>query len=142
MCQSEDLWPDLDFPHVRSPHTILREQAAFLTTKSKGLIVGRVTRFTHKEDFGAAVSVITLDLQVPALGNYSYQLLSLEHDPVLLYPVKSADGTELENEEALKTYLQSAFNSHDTRNVLRSLISQSSEAKPDSARTTQDTVPF
>jgi hypothetical protein len=67
----ESFWAIPDSTTLRTPLSILREQAAALTEQTKGVIVGSVeTRASN-----GSLDVI-LNLVVPALNDYRYRILS------------------------------------------------------------------
>jgi hypothetical protein len=79
----KNLWGDLgSLAIVRTPKTVLEEQAALLTEATKGLLVGRVLDETQGESFHYDLAVI-----VPALNNYKYTILSVIHS-LKIYPVR------------------------------------------------------
>jgi hypothetical protein len=127
MAAQSDLWGDFQVAEVRTPVSILREQAALLGPKTKNIIEARVStqardgRFYH-----------SFDLMVPALDNYTYELFSVDHD-VTLYPVftaKDAMSTFRGNQISLKTeeeftdWLGHRLSSHETRKIISSLLAQ------------------
>jgi hypothetical protein len=124
---NRDLWPDnLSIAGLRAPVTILREQAGFLSHKTKHLVEGLVKsktsdnhRFSH--DFY---------LVAPALDRYRFLLLSIEHDTDF-YPLKmsseSNPETTVNSEEELMTKLAQLFSSEKTQRVIHALLAQSQE---------------
>ena len=107
-----DLWGDLPNANdIRTPHSILLEQANHLKVKTQGLLVGNVLRSTEIEHF-----YNTLQIIAPSLSNYTYNVLRVTHT-ITLYPCnvhsfaqsKSwAPGDERQLEEVLAEILRSA----------------------------------
>lgn len=76
-----DCWGDLsEIGDVRTPATILREQAMLLTQKTDGLVEGRVWLLSTQ-----AVFELELRMIVPLLDWYPYSLLTVSY-PSNLYP--------------------------------------------------------
>lgn len=122
MATRADLWGSLDAKDLvqRTPLSILREQAGLLGQKTNNLIEAQVARTSHYgSDF-----VLALNIVVPGLDSYTYELLSVRH-PVTLYPVTVlSDGTTLENEEAFVNWLRAKLSSQDTHRIIGNLLSQ------------------
>ena len=139
-----DLWPDaVDVTAITPPIVILREQAALLGEKTKGLVRGEIESRTEpleKEEFedylGAALSpkellghVHTLYLLAPALDNYQYALLSVKHD-FQAYPCYADYHPDqdfshyVENEEALLSWLGLVLSKPPTVRIIHALISR------------------
>ena len=73
---TRDFWPtDLTTGPVATPVAILREQAALLGEKTGGLVLGQVRSVAVPGD----LLVHHLFLTVPALGDYRYELLNVQH---------------------------------------------------------------
>jgi hypothetical protein len=122
--QIPDLWP-ADFGQKKvTPVAILREQAEFLARRTQGMLRGWV-RTVGGLDGGF---LHTFLIQVPSLGNYSYELLTVEH-PLSLYPAKihtsvvaspltAASDTEFLNQ------LRQVFSAAPTLEIINALLSQ------------------
>lgn len=81
---TQDLWGELPLAEeVRSPLTILKEQAALLGQKTNNLLQGHVNfhRSTIDPQFTA-----DFDIEAPLLDSYFYHVLTIRY-PVTLYPV-------------------------------------------------------
>lgn len=75
---SSNMWQvDLETPIAQSPASILREQGAFLSEKTDGKIIGDVIQDDEFDESGRFWW--TMYLRAPALGNYRFRLLSIEH---------------------------------------------------------------
>jgi hypothetical protein len=123
MPDERDLWGDFsDTPPLITPLAIMKEQAALLGDKTKGLLRASV-------DTTAEYGEIThyFHIVASALGNYEYQLFYAKH-AIELYPVKIEyklstircdDVTEFTNE------LGKILASPETHRIVQSLIAQS-----------------
>lgn len=119
----ESFWAIPDVTNIRTPMSILREQATALTEQTKGKLVGVVE--VHK---GADEELyVQLDVSVPALNDYRYRLLTY-NQPIELYPGSLFIGNEgpraVFNEAAFLTNIKSVLSSDKVKNVLVSLLSQ------------------
>jgi hypothetical protein len=76
MATTTDFWGALDAKELiqRTPLSILREQAALLGEKTGNLVEAQVSRDTYGPEF-----VLALNLVVPGLDNYTYQILKVRH---------------------------------------------------------------
>ena len=85
-----DLWPTSELKSaVLTPIVILRTQATLLGQKTQGLLMGDV-RVTTSEKGQLTLSFTVI---APAVNNYRYNLLSVQHTVDASYPAKiSADG--------------------------------------------------
>jgi hypothetical protein len=123
MATSPDLWGAIDTKELiqRTPLSILREQAALLGEKTGNLVEAQVERGTFDSSF-----VLTLNLVVPGLDSYTYELLKIWH-PVTLYPVTVMySDTKLKNEEAFVEWLRVKLSSPETHRIIGNLLSQAS----------------
>jgi hypothetical protein len=120
---AKSLWGDLtSLTVVRTPKTILEEQASVLTEATKGMLVGVVEDEPQSNGFR-----YTLNVVVPALNNYRYTILSIYH-PLELYPLTLLTNmpipSHMENEEAFETAVEKVLSSPDVRSALSHLKSQ------------------
>lgn len=75
---TKNLWGELpDAADIRSPVTILREQASLLTQMTNGTLQGEV----YLENSGGRFSS-TLYILAPALDDYRYSVLSVQYPVV------------------------------------------------------------
>jgi hypothetical protein len=122
MATRVDLWGSLDANDLvqRTPLSILREQAGLLGQKTNNLIEAQVAKTSHYgSDF-----VLVLNIVVPGLDSYTYELLSVRH-PVELYPVTVlSDGTTLRDEAQFVEWLRAKLSSPETHRIIRNLLSQ------------------
>lgn len=134
---ASDLWPELGGT-FRSPVAILKEQAALLAQKSKGLLRAEIVSRPLKEsDMLLHIFIIV----APAI-NYRYSLFFVRN-PVLGYPAKlfvehrpEGQPPPLEkpkrwplvakNEAQFLSILKNVLNSEKSKAVLNALLSQSS----------------
>jgi hypothetical protein len=120
----KSLWPELKVKREKTPYAILKEQAGYLAENTNGLVTALVTR---KTDSDGDVH-LKFFFVAPALGDYRYLLLTLWHNPVMVYPVHDWQADEeIASEAELVEYLKTLFSSDNTQSVLSSLINQSLE---------------
>lgn len=124
MTEKLDLWPDFDPKAIRSPKSILTEQAGYLTEKTKNILLGEVSSGNGSNNR----IVHFLKIVAPSMNNYKFSLLHVYHDPVLFYPCQlSANGGttySIENEENLLVVLKEIFTQPTTIKIINSLYSQ------------------
>jgi hypothetical protein len=123
MATSTDLWGALDTKELiqRTPLSILREQAALLGEKTGNLVEAQVEKGTYGTDF-----LLTLNLVVPGLDDYTYELLKVRY-PVSLYPVKDQSTyKEIKDEDAFVEWLRVKLSSPETHKIIGNLLSQAS----------------
>ena len=120
MAAHADLWGEITPSAVRTPVSILREQASLLGAKTNYTIEGKVETRIDGEKFYHLFNLV-----VPALDNYSYQLFQIWHE-VGLYPVRvwGAFGEELANEEAFVNWLGRKLSSSETKSIIGNLFAQ------------------
>jgi|HubBroStandDraft_5_1064220.scaffolds.fasta_scaffold266061_2 hypothetical protein len=127
MAAQPDLWGEIPVDDVRTPVTILREQAALLGPKTKNIIEARVSTLARDGHF-----YHSFDLIVPALDNYIYELFRVDHD-VTLYPIYTPNDEKstfrgskisLKTEEEFTDWLRHRLSSHETRKIISSLLAQ------------------
>jgi hypothetical protein len=122
----ESFWSIPSADAVRTPLTLLREQATALTQQTKGALVGTV----ETSPVGDYL-VIELSIQVPALNNYKLRLLSY-HQPMAMYPgglsTVSGDSIDVGNEEEFERSLKEILSSDKVSGLVGSLLSQATAA--------------
>lgn len=139
MNSQKSLWGDLSQPTiVRTPFTILKEQASILSEATSGLLVGDVWRF---QDHGQqnAVSNLILRIVAPSLDNYHYSILEVTHD-IKLYPLTLNSLTtnsyeeQCDSEEAFEKALGEILSSPEVRKIISALLSDiyANTVEPDS----------
>ncbi|MGA3189411.1 MAG: hypothetical protein ABSF22_20090 [Bryobacteraceae bacterium] len=121
---AKNLWGDLSsLEIVRTPKTILDEQAVLLTKATEGILAGVVEDETRSRSFRYSLNVV-----VPALNNYKYEILEVLH-PLEIYPVRllcerpKVDAT-IKSEEDFEDVIAKVLSSPEVRSVLSRLKSQ------------------
>jgi hypothetical protein len=121
----KSLWGDLSqvAANVRTPRTILLEQAKVLTDETKGELVGSVGEGHYGENLR-----YSLNIKVPVLNNYLVAILAADHG-VDLYPVRlvaSRPPTDFmcRDEEEFEKAVGSVLSSPEIRSVISRLLSQ------------------
>ena len=126
-----DLWPgDLGVSDTLPPVAILREQAALLAKKTKGLLEGEVVsraerrvRGGHTHDF-----LHEFRIRAPGFGDYTYSLFDVRHD-YTLYPVSIRfhpvdEEYEAKSEDEFLRRLEQVFSDPETRTIIDALLLQ------------------
>src|SRR5271166_3035486 len=122
MATQADFWGEIGQEELRTPVTIMREQAALLGAKTQNVIEARV-----RTDAGVNSSwfVHHFDLIVPSLDNYSYELFRVQHQ-IELYPVNttgpSREQLRLETEEQFREWLRGKLSSSETKRIIANLL--------------------
>lgn len=128
MSNDNNLWPSFaDVPDIITPLQILKEQAAFLESSTNNLLKAEIV-----PNSAEGTQVFTLRILAPLVGNYSFNLLKIEHG-IMLYPLKgvfymSNTGFKATDMEGFKQILKECFTHEETIRVIKSLISQSRSA--------------
>jgi hypothetical protein len=131
---TKNLWGSVEPPEtLRTPHSLLVEQAAYLKEMTEGLLYASVYRVPAPIQNVLAPNrsprfTSTLSIVAPALAAYSYQVLSATY-PVSLYPVLveitgTKPETRCDNEEAFLAAIAEALTSGQTRRVVQGLLAQ------------------
>ncbi len=122
---ARNLWGDIpSATSLRTPTTVLREQADLLTTLTKGVLKGVVETLPFR---GSLTS--TLLIEAPALDNYHHQVLRAEYG-TSLYPVAVDRGDSdavhyCDDEDAFIAYLGEVLSSPDVHKTIQVLLAQS-----------------
>jgi hypothetical protein len=121
---AKNLWGDLSsLAVVRTPKTMLEEQASLLTKATEGLLVGAV-----QDEGRSGIFHYSLNVIVPALNNYTYEILRVNY-PLEMYPLQlfcerpPISGT-FGSEEAFEGAIEDILSSDEVRRVLSYLKSQ------------------
>jgi hypothetical protein len=120
----ENLWGELPLSTpIRTPTVILQEQANTLTELTKGTLVGRVNQGSSGLNF-----VSNLIIVAPALNNYSYSVLTIQHQ-ITLYPLILTDNTTSStynpaNEDQFVIQLRRIPSSDTVKRAILGLVSQ------------------
>lgn len=119
MAASTDLWGEIEATQIRTPLAILREQAALLGAKTQNLVEASVKTRVDGESFEHS-----LDLVVPALGSYRYNLFTIYHG-ASIYPVQvGSKDIRLETEQQFMGWLGATLSSRETKRVVSNLLAQ------------------
>lgn len=82
MTSKKNLWGELPKTEtIRTPYTILKEQASILSEITNGLLIGEVINSQNDKFF-----VKILRIKAPSLNNYTYSVVEVQH-LIQLYPV-------------------------------------------------------
>ena len=132
--EEEDLWDPLPDPSsVEIPEDVLTRQADLLSRKTQGTLVGEVRRMDtdyrrsrFRGDAGIDVE-LSLEIRVPRMDNYTYQLIVVGYNMARLYPVlvvPTHDEWEPQScvdTEAFKDCLRRILRHADTQGVIAAL---------------------
>ena len=118
-----DLWPEFQAPEaINPPVFLLKEQAATLQRKTKGLVLSGLR--PASAPYGSFW--VGFDLYSPALGEYTYRLFEVTYPPQF-FPVTltAADGAQTaQTMDQLKTLLESVLRSPRTKQVVEAIMAQ------------------
>lgn len=125
---TESFWVVPQAPTMRTPLSILREQAAGLTRATSGILDGEVTT---KGDTDRDDLTIGLSIKVPALGNYVYHVLEYRQ-PITLYPGTlwvriDSQFYEVADEAELVRLLRDVLSSGEVQHIVQALWAQARE---------------
>lgn len=125
---TKSLWGELPpAANIRTPVSILREQATVLAEATRGVLAGEVAQLqtANNDEF-----VHVLMIVAPALNNYRYRVLTIAHH-VTLYPVVLHDGEatiECADEADFITDLEAVLSSQRVHKAIGALLAQSNAA--------------
>ena len=117
-----DLWPEFTPETVRSPKTILKEQADLLSHKTNNILKGEIGFVSAYDETTVGFSITS-----PYLNNYKYQLFYIKYNPAILYPVVIDGNTLCEDETSFKENIKKILSDPQTIKIINSLYSQSLE---------------
>ncbi len=125
MSSNKDLWGEIpSYETIRTPYTILKEQASLLTQKTNGLLIGEVSRDQARNTQQFAT---TLWIKAPSLNNYIYSIVSVKHS-IQLYPVYIIAETNPQincsSEEEFEQALGKILSSPEVKRVISSLLAE------------------
>lgn len=122
-----NLWGEIpETPDVRPPGVVLKEQGDLLETLTKGLLESRIAR---EQGANNNKTILKFSIVAPALNNYTFVLLQVNHD-VELYPAylrASAESGNFQlcnNEDEFLSGLAAIFQSEKTKRVIAGLLAQ------------------
>jgi len=120
---SESLWGNLDtLMNKNTPKSILKEQANHLQRATNGMLVVNVN---SQGDIKGDI-VHKMNVSVPTLNNYKYNLLTISHK-LSLYPLTihhPVKGVGVTDEQKFEMELGRIFKSKPVRNALEALLLQ------------------
>jgi hypothetical protein len=121
---AKNMWGDLSsLAVIRTPKTILEEQANLLTEATDGMFVGTVEDQPRMNGFHYSLNAV-----VPALNNYKYEILEVFH-PLEIYPISLLSerpkvSVAIKTEEDFEAMVEQVLSSADVRSLLSKLKSQ------------------
>ncbi len=128
---NKDLWGDIPEVLELTPCDLMREQAAYLEKKTKGLLTAEITIDSEPVNKGPLKQTQTFYLVVPTM-QYRYELFSIfQKDVIKVYPVRfniDNAGVELHNEAEFIGCLQRTLGSERTKRIVGSLLAQAKSA--------------
>lgn len=123
---ADSFWVIPDAAAIRTPLSILREQASALTQQTHGVLVGEAEAKADGDEL-----VVSLDVVVPGLNDYRYRVLTYRQ-PLEMYPGSVwGSGVEtqtISDETRFVSVVKAALSSQKVKNVLTSLLAQVSDA--------------
>ena len=125
MTSKKNLWGELpNVETIRTPYTILKEQASILSEITNGLLIGEVA-FNNQTDNSLSM---TLMIKAPSLNNYTYSVVEVQQ-PIQLYPVAVINLLEgrmgkYSSEEEFESALGQILSSQDVKRVISGLLAQ------------------
>jgi len=135
---SQSLWGNLEvLMKKNTPKSILKEQANHLQVATNGMLV--VTIDSQGDIKGDIVH--RMNISVPALNNYRYNLLTISHK-LSLYPLAihhPVKGIDVVDEQKFEIELGKIFKSKPVRNALEALLLQARDMQQDGAESEFDT---
>ena len=118
-----DFWPDFQTPEaIDSPVFPLKEQAAKLQQKTKGLVLAGLRPASAPD----GSFWIGFDLYSPALGEYTYRLFEVIYPPEF-FPLTLTEGERThtaQNQEQFNAILQSVLRSPRTKQIVEAIMAQ------------------
>jgi hypothetical protein len=123
---TQNLWGELPVVEkIRTPLSILREQATVLSQMSERLLEGEVMVTSDSPDQIEA----QLNIVAPTLGGYSVTILSISYGldlyPILLqHALEPSIRKSAKDEQAFIVALQQVLTSESVRKVISALLTQ------------------
>lgn len=118
-----DLWPEFQPPEaINSPVFLLKEQAATLKHKTRGLVLAALRPASTPEgNFW-----IGFDLYSDALGDYSYRLFEVVYPPQFFPIMLTAAGgaKSAQTHEQFAQILAAVLRSPQTKQVVEAIMAQ------------------
>jgi hypothetical protein len=125
MTSKKNLWGELpNAETIRTPYTILKEQASILSEITNGLLIGETIVNSQRN----ALLNIGLRIKAPSLNNYTYSVVQVEQ-PIQLYPVGIINLiknsiVKCSSEEEFENALGEILSSQDVNRVISGLLAQ------------------
>ena len=124
MATQVDLWGDIGPAEpVRTPVTILREQAALLGRKTKNVLEAKVSSFTLAGGLTHSFNIV-----VPGLDDYTYELFQIQIGvdayPVFVSVPPTMATVKLETEQQFTEWLKAKLSSPETKKIIGNLLAQ------------------
>jgi hypothetical protein len=125
MTSKKNLWGELpNVETIRTPYTLLKEQASILSEITHGLLIGEVVVNSQNDKF----FTITLRIKAPSLNNYTYSVVEVQQ-PIQLYPVAVINLLEgrmgkYSSEEEFENALGEILSSQEVKGVISGLLAQ------------------
>jgi hypothetical protein len=123
-----NFWGDLpDVQNIKTPVTLLREQAGILTELTSGVLVAEVSMRDMSEYSWAFGH--DLNIRVPAMGDYRITVLSV-FQPLKMYPldafnrISENSASHIQSYEQFEAWLKKSLSEPEVRNVIASLLAQ------------------
>lgn len=128
MNNPKNLWGDLKTNDLPTPPVaILKEQAAFLSDATDGLLNGVIFQLKHTPP--GEFPIFEFHISAPLLNDYSVEILWIQVPdtgyPLLINDVLDQRERETNNEDEFKEILQMILSSEICHNVVRMMMSQS-----------------
>lgn len=130
----ENLWGEVPTREaVKLPVTILKQQATVLGDLTNRILEAEIVpvKAPSEDKLDYALEIVA-----PALGNYHYKVLHIEHDAITNYPVfvtarnnmAEWHSVKCDDEAQFITHLKGILSSPAIHNVIASLMAQSKVA--------------
>ena len=125
---TENLWGDLPKSgDLRTPVSILREQATILGDQTNNVLVGDVITTQRGGNI-----VSEFEIVAPALDNYRVTVLTISHDmtlyPLLVIRHLGGGNVQCTDETSFKAVLKETLSGKRVHQIVNSLLSQSKAA--------------
>ncbi|HEY5674888.1 MAG TPA: hypothetical protein VIR78_14365 [Malonomonas sp.] len=119
----KNLWGAMpDIANIRTPHTIMLEQGAYLAEVTEGLLELEIKRLLNKTLFIYECSIVVPSVQ------YRQVILRITHDiklyPSILRNEQSGEEFTAKNQSEFEEDLGAILSSEDTRLIIVGLLSQ------------------
>lgn len=130
----KNLWGEIEEIDVKTPYSILMEQASFIRDKTRGLLFGHVEKDVNDQtiilEFVKSIRVnftLRLYIVVPCLNNYQYLVARVVQNMAEAYPVyiEQENGyIECLDESSFEENLGNILSSSKVKKVISGLLNQ------------------